>query len=130
MPSSLNRTKLMADIVQEMSDELREVTDFDVASYLSSDDRGLRLAAYAYLLNHVEPQYRPQLVTLACTEDKPFGQYTALQALQKQGGTAERLGEDSLSQLSSLAQRLGPAEDRTGLINEIIAVERGKRYGS
>jgi hypothetical protein len=120
----------MQNIVDTMSNELRGVTDFDVASYLSSGDRGLRLAGYAYLLTHVEPQYGPELVELARDEDKPFGQYTALQALLKQGETEERLGEGSLSDLSSLAQRLGPAEDRTGLINQIIAVERGKRYGS
>ena len=130
MPSSLHRTELMADIVQKMGNALMEVSDFDVAGYLDSNDRGLRLAGYAYLLDHVEPQYRPKLVELADEEDKPFGQYTALRALEKQGEAAERLGDDSLAALSSLAQRLGPDEERTRLINRIIAVERSKGYGS
>lgn len=130
MPSSDYRTALMADIVRELRNLLREVPDFDVAGYLSSADRGLRLAAYAYLQEHQAPQYRPQLVTVACAEDKPFGQYAALDALRNQGQTAGRLGDDSLNMLSSLAQRLGPGEDRTQLINDIIALERSKGYGN
>lgn len=127
MPSSNQRTVLMADIVRELRNLLREVPDFDVAKYLSNTDRGLRLAAYAYLMEHKAPQHRPQLVKVACAEDKPFGQYTGLEAIRYQGQTAERLRDDDLSILSSLAQRLGSGEDRTQLINDIIALERSKR---
>jgi hypothetical protein len=126
MPSSNQRTVLMADIVRELRNLLKEVPDFDVARYLSDADRGLRLAAYAYLMEHKAPEYRSQLVKVACAEDKPFGQYTGLEAILYQGQTAERLRDDDLSILSSLAQRLGPGEDRTQLINDIIALERSK----
>lgn len=126
MPSSDERTRLMADIVRDLRNLLREVPDFDVAKYLSSTDRGLRLAAYAYLLEHEAPQYRSQLVGVVYDEDKPFGQYTGLEALQYQGRTAERLPEEDLRKLSFLAQKLGPGEDRTRLINDIIALERSK----
>ena len=126
MPSSDRRTVLMAAIVSELRDLLRDVPDFDVAKYLSSADRGLRLAAYGYLMEHKAPQYRPQLVRVVCSEDKPFGQYTGLEAIRYQGQTAERLRDDDLSMLSSLGQRLGPGEDRTQLVNDIIALERSK----
>lgn len=126
MPSSDQRTVLMADIVRELRNLLREVPDFDVAKYLSSTDRGLRLAAYAYLMEHKAPQHRRQLVRVVCAEDKPFGQYTGLEAIRYQGQTAERLRDDDLSMLSSLAQRIGPGEDRTQLVNDIIALERSK----
>jgi hypothetical protein len=121
------RTVRMANIVRELRNLLREVPDFDVTKYLSSSDRGLRLAAYAYLQEHDALQYRSELVRVVCNEDKPFGQYAGLEALRNQGQTAERLGEDDLGKLSSLAQRLGLNEDRTQLINDIIALERSKR---
>ena len=127
MPSSDQRTVLMADIVRELRNLLREVPDFDVAKCLSSTDRGLRLAAYAYLMEQKAPQHRRQLVRVVCAEDKPFGQYTGLEAIRYQGQTAERLRDEDLSMLSSLAQSLGPREDRTQLVNDIIALERSKR---
>jgi hypothetical protein len=127
MPSGDERTVKMADVVRELRNLLREIPDVDVAKYLSDTDRGLRLAAYAYLMEHKALQYLPQLVRVACAEDKPFGQYTGLEAIRYQGQTAERLGDDELSLLSSLAQRLGPGEDRTQLANDIIALERSKR---
>jgi TIR domain len=129
MLSGDRRTVRMADVVRELRNVLKEVPDFDVAKYLSSSDRGLRLGAYAYLLEHKASQYRSELVRVACDEDKPFGQYHGLDALRNQGQTAERLTEDDLSKLSSLAQRLGPGEeqrDRANLINGIIALERSK----
>ena len=127
MPSGDQRTVMMADIVRELRNLLRDVPDFDLTEYLSSTDRGLRLAAYAYLMEHKAVQRRPQLVRVAYAEDKPFGQYTALEAIRYQGQTAERLGDDELSLLSSLTERLGPSEDRTLLANDIIALERSKR---
>lgn len=127
MPPGDDRTRAMADIVRDLMNLLRDAPDFDVAKYLSSSDRGLRLAPYAYLQVHEAPQYRPELVRAACDEDKPFGQYVALKALEYQGRTATRLGEDDLRKLSSLAQRLNPGEDITKLINDIIALERSKR---
>jgi len=129
MLSGGRRTERMAAIVLELRNVLREVPDFDVVKYLSSSDRGLRLAAYAYLQEHKAPQYRSELVRVICDEDKPFGQYHGLEALRNQGQTAERLTEDDLSKLSSLALRLGPGEDqrdRINLINDIIALERSK----
>ena len=126
LPSSDQRTVLMAGVVRELRDLLREVPGFDVTKFLSSTDRGLRLAAYAFLTEHKAPQHRPELVRVTCAEDKPFGQYTGLEAIRYQGQTAERLHDEDLNMLSSLAQRLGPNEDRTQLINDIIALERSK----
>jgi hypothetical protein len=127
MPSSDHRTQLMADIVTELRRLLSEVSDFDVNQYLESADRGIRLAAYAYLMEHEAPQYISLLVEKACDEDKPFGQYTGLEALEHQVlTTAERLRDDDLRSLSSLAQRLGPNEDRTQLANRIVAEDRSK----
>ena len=127
MPSSDQRTQLMAGIVDQLRTLLREVPDFDVTEHLESSDRGLRLAAYAYLMEHAAPQYGSRLASVACTEDKPFGQYMALSALQHQAlATTPRLPDVDLTSLSSLAQRLGPGEDRARLANEIVALERSK----
>jgi hypothetical protein len=128
VPSSNQRTQQMAEIVNELRRLLKEIPDFNVAEYLKSTDRGLRLAAYAYFLEHKAPQYLQELLKAVYEEDKPFGQYWALMALHQQVQTfRERLRDVDVTELSSLAQRLGPHQDRARLANDIVAAARRYR---
>ncbi len=125
MPSSDERTRRMAEIVNELRRLLKEIPDSSVLEYLNSTDRGLRLAAYAYLLEHKAAQYIQEVLKDVYTEDKPFGQYWALQALRQQVLTyGIRLRDVDVTELSSLAQRLGPNQDRARLANEIATAAR------
>ena len=125
MPSSDDRTRRMEEIVNELRRPLKEIPDFEVAEYLKSTNRGLRLAAYAYLLEHKAPQYSQELLKAVFAEDKAFGQYWALTALRQQVlTTGELLHDADVTELSSLAQRLGPEQDRARLANEIVAAAR------
>jgi hypothetical protein len=128
MPSGDDRTRRMEDIVNELRRLLKHIPDFDATEYLRSANRGLRLAAYAYLLEHEAPQYFQELLKAVYAEDKPFGQYWALRALRQQVlTTGEFLRDVDVTELSSLAQRLGPYQDRARLANEIVAAARSKR---
>jgi hypothetical protein len=52
MPSGDKRTAEMTKIIEELRQTLHGVRDFDVVSYLTDADRGMRLAAYAYLMEN------------------------------------------------------------------------------
>jgi hypothetical protein len=52
MSSGNERTVKMTKIVQELRKTLRGVRDFDIMYYLTHTDRGMRLAAYAYLMEN------------------------------------------------------------------------------
>jgi hypothetical protein len=77
----------MTAVVQamlELAPRLAEPPPFDWGRALDSDDRGERLAAYAYL--HQQPTCDaavPLVETMTEREDKPFGEYWALKALRQ-----------------------------------------------
>jgi len=80
--ASYDRTARMAKVVAEMrhSPDLRR---FSWRGRLESDSGGVRLAAYAYLLEYPTCDAAEQLADgLGGREDQPFGQYRALKALQ------------------------------------------------
>jgi hypothetical protein len=128
MPSGDERTVLMNEIVQGMRSSLRASKSFDVSANLGSADRGMRLAGYAYLLDHSDPQRVSQLALAAANEDRPHPQYWALEALRHQlMTTAQPLPEDDMIKLVRAAQPLDPNSARARQINGILARERGKR---
>jgi len=72
----------MTDVVTEMVALAASLGDFDVRSALASAESGWRLAAYAFLYARPDSNWLKELVaTLTQREDKPFGQYWALQAV-------------------------------------------------
>jgi hypothetical protein len=88
MPSGSKRTAAMESVVKRMIPLLADAREFDVDANLTSLNRGLRLAAYAYLYSKPDPIWTRNLVSaLLDLEDKPFGQYWALRALTKQCDT-------------------------------------------
>lgn len=125
MASGDRRTEQMTQTVQEMRVLLKGAEGFDLAGYLASDDRGMRLAAYAYLMEHPAPQSRQQLIDAAIREDKPFGQYWALRAIRQQlTATVDPLRNEDLAKLTGLAQRLGAGTDRAREIQAILELIR------
>ena len=74
MKSGSERTRAMTEVVNDMIEVLRGSQNFDVKHYLQQQDRGLRLAAYAYLHEHSQPELVPALVEATLREDKPFGE--------------------------------------------------------
>ena len=108
----VKRTSEMTAIVQQIEDAAKRTNAFNWQSALTSEDRGMRLAAYAYL--YVRPQRgagEPLVQTLLHLEDKPFGQYWALQALRKVAAVDDSLA-NFLPQLRGYEQTLAPGTDR------------------
>ena len=83
--SSHARTKTLTQMVGQMAALAREMPDYPWQEALSSDDRGRRVAAYAWLYARPTAD-ASQLLTQTLTtgrEDTDFGQYWNLQALQR-----------------------------------------------
>ena len=83
--SSRTRTKTLTEIVAQMVALAREMPDYPWQEALSSDDRGRRVAAYAWLYARPNADASRLLVRILTTarEDTDFGQYWNLQALQR-----------------------------------------------
>lgn len=121
MPGSRARTVRMSEVTHRMREALHDATDFDVDSHLRHEDRGVRLAAYAYLQEHPAPADVGTLVAATSGEDKPFGQAAALRALQHQLAEGARIGQDERRALSAMRDRVGADTDRGELITAVLA---------
>lgn len=112
LPPGFERTSQMTAVVQQIEAAAARTKTFDWRSALSSEDRGRRLAAYAYL--YVRPQRgagEPLAGTLLSREDKPFGQFWALQALRKVA-TADDSLANFLPELRDYCRKLAHGTDR------------------
>jgi hypothetical protein len=118
MPSGDARTGRMTDVVEQMRDLLRHATDFDLTGHLEHHDRGVRLAAYAYLRAHTVPGMMPELVAAAAREDKPFGQYCALLAVVHQRDSGVPLSDRDRATLR--AMRANADTSRGHLIKSLL----------
>jgi hypothetical protein len=121
MPSSTRRTTLMEEVVRELGDVLRDVDGFDVEAHLHHADRGMRLAAYAYTMAHPDRVDTHDLVDAAFSEDKPFGQYHALRAVERavQYDPSSLLPSDRQRLEQLLAER-DPLGDRASVVRRIL----------
>ncbi|MCZ0989012.1 hypothetical protein [Streptomyces diastatochromogenes] len=121
MSSGQARTQAMSDVVDEMIGVLRGARDFDVESHLHSDDRGLRLAAAAYLYANPDPAWGRALAEAAVSEDKPFNEYWALKALREVfRGHCEFLDEETRALLQRRMNQMLPGTDRAGQIRKLL----------
>jgi hypothetical protein len=122
MPRGDARTTVMTSIVNQMISAFKDVPDFDIPSYLDSTDRGLRLAAYAYLYTYPDPSWTKALArTLLEREDKPFGQYWALRALQKQSDRdPAEIDSDTKRKLQDFLNELPPGSDRAIRLQKLL----------
>lgn len=93
----------------------------DAASWLQAEDRGVRLAAYAYLYTHPDVSLTGPLAHFTIKEDKPFGQYWGLRALRRHVEIDGRaLDRNERKALRSLLGRIGSGTDRGYEIGEIL----------
>jgi hypothetical protein len=121
MPSGAERTAAMTALTQEMIDLLREADDFDLESNLRSDDRGLRLAAFAFLYANPDPDWADKLAEVAVSEDKPFNEYWALRALDMVlEGHCEALSPATRERLRQRRHELAPEVDRAKQIDRLL----------
>ncbi len=121
MPSGTARNVQMNGVVREMRNVLRDTSGFDVRAHLSDPNRGVRLAAFAYLNERRDPEVFDVLVDAVLAEDKPFGQFWGLRAVVHQlaaGGA--RLDDDARHKLNLLRGRLGPNTDRAQVLRDIL----------
>lgn len=116
------RTRQMTSIVHRMKSHLENIESFDLVKHLNNNDRGLRLAAYAYLYARPDPSAASALVDgLLEKEDKPFGQYWALLALERlcqRDPTA--LDHGTRMRLESYLQDLPPRTDRAVTLRRVL----------
>jgi hypothetical protein len=114
-PSGPYRTSAMIGIVSRMIAAANRLQNFDVEKWLKDNDRGKRLSAYAYL--YTRPDYS-QLGTLIDSvsriEDKPFGQYWGIQAIEQVLGHREnrKISQNVLRKLEELFEQLPTDSDR------------------
>lgn len=121
MPSGPERTAAMEAVVKEMMLELENVEDFDVLAHLGSENRGLRLAGYAYLYAYPDPEKAANLVSALLSEDKPFGQYWALRALSRiVDRDPNSLDTHTRRRLVSLQADVGRNSDRGRLLEGLL----------
>jgi hypothetical protein len=121
MPSGAARTAEMTALVHEMIAILRDAQGFDVESHLRSSDRGLRLAAFAYLYANPDPAWARRIAEAAVSEDKPFNEYWALMALRKVlRGHCEALDDATRNLLKRRIAELPPGIDRAQQIGQLL----------
>lgn len=122
MSSGRARTRAMTEVVDEMIRLLRGAPDFDVESHLESTDRGLRLAAAAYLYVNPDPAWARPLARQAVREDKPFNEYWALKALRAVlGGHGEQLDAETRDLLQRRMNQMSPNTDRAEQIRMLLS---------
>ena len=120
------RTEDMTGVVGDMIalfSAAGPLTNGAPAMWLRSDDRGERLAAYAYFHTHPDVAIPEALARSATSEDKPFGQYWALRALRRHIETnPSALDRNTIRTLERLLRDLGASTDRGYEIGEILRV--------
>jgi hypothetical protein len=122
-PAGDARSRNMTAVIREMIKLAPQNQDFDWRTSLKSSDRGARLAAYALLYVYPRLEAVDALVdTIIHGEDKPFGQYWALLALEK---ATDKLDCETARGIkpkleSSFLSSLPPGTDRHGVLQRLL----------
>jgi hypothetical protein len=113
LPSGRERSFEMTDIVGEMMAKMEYSDVPDIIQWLKEEQRGLRLAAYAYLYTKPDNTKLIQLVeSVLRSDNKPFEQYWDLRALRKIKESNGHLDLNSQRRLRELSRKLLPGSDR------------------
>ncbi len=83
MKRGQERTTKMTALVSKMVANAPNLADYDVEDALKGEDRGSRLAAYAYLYARPAFEQLEALVSSVTREDKPFNEYWGIRAIDK-----------------------------------------------
>jgi hypothetical protein len=122
-PAGSARTLDMTAVIREMIELAPQNQDFDWRTSLKSSDRGVRLAAYALLHEYPRLEAVDALVrTIIHVEDKPFGQYWALLALER---ATDKLDCETARRIkpileSSFLNSLPPGTDRYRVLQRLL----------
>jgi len=129
MESSPARISAMNAVVGKMLALTTQADDFDVLAALTSEDRGMRLAAYIYLYAKPDLQHLNALAaTLTGLEDKPFNEYWAIRAV---GNVAAlfpggRLPSSVCRRLHTYYRSLSASTDRHFELGRVLTTACGK----
>jgi hypothetical protein len=130
--SGPSRTSAMVGIVSRMIAAANKLQNFDVERWLKDNDRGKRLSAYAYL--YTRPDYS-QLANLIDSviriEDKPFGQYWGIQAIEQvlgHGGN-RKISQNLLQKLQGFFEQLPTDSDRYYEMTRVLSAIRKEDVG-
>lgn len=114
-PKGARRSAEMTRIVGRMMTSAAQAHTLDVPTALCSDDPGVRLTAYAWLVVRPEPQYVGELIdVLTGHEESKFNQYWAIRALNAlvEENDPEVVSPARRAQLQEFTDAQPPASDR------------------
>jgi len=132
MVAGPTRTTRMEEIFSKMRSAAKSIhasySGVERALFNPNSDRGIKLTAYAYLIEKPNLDLITLLVKAAEAEDKPFGQLCALRAVKKlvQTSKTRLLTPELLAILNKIAIKAGPGTDRARKVVEILAEHQGK----
>lgn len=116
------RTKNMTKVVSDMVSLVPRLKHFDIDEALKSTDGGVRISGYAFLYASPNISELGALVkALTRIEDKPFGHYWAIQALDKLLSERPPIDKHILAALRSFQSSiLIPGTDRHYALGRIL----------
>jgi hypothetical protein len=116
------RTGTMTEIVGEMIALAPSIPIATASPFLTEDDDGKRLFAYAHLYARPEPQLLSDLVrSVTEKEDKPFGQYWGIQAIGRVVQAApESVNLQTRNMLQNFLAKLKKGTDRYYELSKIM----------
>jgi hypothetical protein len=116
------RTGAMTEIVGEMIALAPSIPIATASPFLTEDDDGKRLFAYAHLYARPEPQLLSDLVrSVTEKEDKPFGQYWGIQAIGRVVQAApESVNLQTRNMLQNFLAKLKKGTDRYYELSKIM----------
>jgi hypothetical protein len=132
-PASEIRTTHMTEVVAKMRLLALEDHSFDALSRLGDDDRGWRLAAYAFIYEHPQAHYFEPLgvsllkyytttrSTQSSGDNQPFGDIWGLLALERVTTNAGILTADRVKVLEALSDIIPAKTDRRAVLDRILA---------
>jgi hypothetical protein len=126
------RSTRMEEIFRKMRSDVKSIhvsySGVERALFNPDKDRGIKLTAYAYLIENPNLDVITLLVNAAEAEDKPFGQLCALRAVNKlvQTSSTQLLTPEQLTILNKTAIKAGPGTDRAREVAGILAEHQVK----
>lgn len=126
--SGYPRTTILTQIAGRMVALSRRLPKYDWRDALRSDNQGQRMAGYAWLYARPDPAAAELLVsTLTTREDSHFGQYWAIQALQRSLplADAETAGK-LIPELKTFLSRLPTDSDRSYELSNLLNLPAGR----
>ncbi|MCQ4084366.1 hypothetical protein NGB36_28240 [Streptomyces sp. RB6PN25] len=101
LPAGTERTRLMQQVFGELVRETARIPDPPIASWLESENGGLRLAAYTRLFLKPDPQYLEALLDAVIKDDFAFNVSRGIRALE------------------NVIDIIGPAQIRVGTVHRL-----------